>query len=87
MEITDPELFAKYVRGHQSTLTKYGGRFLARGAQGEILEGAFPKGLVVIHEFPDRQKWLEWYYSEEYAPWKQLRHQAAITNVLLVEGI
>ncbi|RLB53580.1 MAG: DUF1330 domain-containing protein [Deltaproteobacteria bacterium] len=85
--VTDPELFQRYVDGHGATLTEFGGRFLAAGEDFETIEGAWPGQITVVHEWPNRGAFHAWYASEAYRPWKEMRHAAASTNLVLIDGL
>jgi uncharacterized protein (DUF1330 family) len=87
VEILDPDGFARYVSGHRASVEEYGGRFLVAGGPFESLEGNYAPRLIVIQEWPSRARFHEWYASAAYAPWKELRHRVARTNVTLVEGV
>ena len=86
LRIRDQEKFNAYVAGHIPTIEKYGGRFLVKGASGEVLEGRWESGRIVVHEFPSIGHFKEWYDSEEYRPWKALRQSCADVNAILAEG-
>lgn len=87
VKVSDAEQFRAYVRGHVPTLERYGGRFLVKGQTGEVLEGAWPGNVIVIHEFPDMEALRRWYGSEEYRPWKALRQSCVEANVIITEGV
>ena len=87
VEITDPELYAAYIRVVPPTIAKYGGRFLVRGGRAETLEGSFSPKRVVVLEFPTFERAREWWESEEYHDPKALRQSASITDMILVEGV
>ncbi|WP_299198734.1 DUF1330 domain-containing protein [uncultured Amphritea sp.] len=86
LRIRDHEKFNEYVAGHIPTIEKFGGKFLVKGDSGEILEGCWESNLMVVHEFPSIEQFKEWYNSEEYRPWKELRQSCADVNVILTEG-
>ncbi|PWJ42318.1 DUF1330 domain-containing protein [Sediminitomix flava] len=86
IKIHDTDKFQEYVNGHIPTIEKFGGRFLVEGYLGEVLEGSMPSNMMVVHEFPSIKRFKEWYYSEEYKPWKELRQSCADVNVILTEG-
>ncbi|WP_371372232.1 DUF1330 domain-containing protein [Thalassotalea aquiviva] len=86
VRIYDQEKFNHYVDGHIPTLEKFGGKFLVKGCQGEILEGDWESNLMVVHEFPSIAQFKKWYQSTEYRPWKEMRQLAAKVNVILTEG-
>lgn len=86
MEVTDPHAFRTYAQMSPPTVAQYGGRFLARGGAVDLLEGdRSPKRLVII-EFPSVERAKAWLDSPEYAPARRLRHGAARSNIVVVEG-
>ena len=85
--VRDPQLFQKYVDGHSGTLAEFGGRFLAAGEEFDLIEGAWPGQIVVLHEWPDRAAFHAWYASDVYRPWKEMRFAAASANVVLIDGL
>jgi len=85
--IKDPQLFQQYIDGHKSTLTKFGGKFLVAGNEFDVIEGAWPGEVVVIHKWPDRTAFHAWYDSDDYRPWKEIRFAAASANVVLIDGL
>ena len=82
----DPESLAVYKRLMPSSVEKYGGRFLVRGGDVEVLEGEWSPALVVI-EFPTVDQAKQWYSSEEYRPALEIRQRAADNELLIVEGV
>ena len=86
MEITDPALFEEYKKLSPATVAQYGGRFLARGGRTELLEGDWSPKRLVILEFPSVEQARAWIDSVEYAPAKRLRHLAANSNMIVIEG-
>ena len=86
VKIHDKEKFNEYVAGHVPSMEKFGGRFLVKGDYGEVLEGHWEGGLVVVHEFPSIGQFKAWYDSADYRPWKELRKSCAEVNVLLTQG-
>ena len=87
VDITDPEKFEVYRGQVGATIEKYGGKYVVRGGAAETAEGTWqPKRLVII-EFESMARAKEWYHSAEYSGPMQLRHQAANTNVVFVEGV
>ncbi|MGB0204780.1 MAG: DUF1330 domain-containing protein [Neptuniibacter sp.] len=63
IKIHDQKKFQEYVVGHIPTIEKYGGKFLVKGDQGEVLEGDWESNLMVVHEFPSIERFKEWYHS------------------------
>lgn len=87
IEVKDPTAFEEYRKQVPATIEKYGGRYLARGGATEVLEGEWRPRRVVILEFPGVAAARRWYDSEEYREPKALRRRAAVTNLVLVEGL
>jgi len=87
VDVRDPQAFAEYVRGHGATVTRFGGRFLVTTDQCQVVEGEWVPKRIVVHQWPSVEAFKAWYDSKEYRPWRDLRHQAAVTNVVLVEGV
>jgi uncharacterized protein (DUF1330 family) len=86
VDVTDPQAYEEYRKLVPATVERYGGRFVVRGGAVEPLEGGWqPKRLVVI-EFDSLEQARNWYRSPEYAPAMALRHEAASSRVVLVEG-
>jgi uncharacterized protein (DUF1330 family) len=85
IDVTDPSLYDDYRKQVLATITKYGGRFLARGGKSEPLEGAAPKRVVLL-EFPSYEQAHKWYRSPEYAPLIELRKKASRGRLVLVDG-
>jgi uncharacterized protein (DUF1330 family) len=86
VKIHDREKFDRYVAGHIPTIERYGGKFLVKGRPGEVLEGSWENNLMVVHEFPSIERFKDWYHSEDYRPWRELRQSCADVNVILTEG-
>ena len=85
-EARDRDALAEYRRRNTETVATYGGRFLVRGGEQETLEGDWPGVRIVVMEFDDADAARAWWNSEEYAPLKELRRSASVTDIVLVEG-
>ena len=87
IDVTDPVGYEAYKKAGGPTLAPYGGKPYIRGEVIECLEGEWqPKRLVMI-EFESMQRARDWWNSPEYNAARKLRHRAARTNVVLVEGM
>ena len=87
IDVTDPEGYKEYAKLAPATVTLYGGRYLARGGSNETLEGDWHAKRLVILEFENVDKAKAWVHSSEYAPARELRHQYAKSNMVVVEGV
>jgi uncharacterized protein (DUF1330 family) len=86
VHITDPEAYEAYKQLTPSTVATFGGRFIARGGQTEVLEGDWEPGRIVVLEFPDAERARAWWHSEQYSKARAIRQQAAKTRMVIVEG-
>jgi uncharacterized protein (DUF1330 family) len=87
VDVMDPAAYEDYRKQVGAVVTKYGGRFIARGGKVETLEGGWsPKRLVVL-EFPSMEQALKWYRSPEYAPLIKLRQKASRGKLVALEGV
>jgi uncharacterized protein (DUF1330 family) len=85
--LTDIETFEAYKKAVVPVIVKYGGKFLARGGDMEVLEtDGWSPGRMVLIEFPNMAALKEWYDSAEYAPIRDLRFQSASSTLIAVEG-
>ena len=87
VEVTDPARYPEYVKVAPDSITRYGGRYLARGGRTERLEGEWEPKRVVVLELPTYEQARAWWDSEEYRAPKALRQATARTNMILVEGM
>ncbi len=87
IEITDPERYKEYVKVAPASIARHGGKYLVRGGKTEKLEGVWEPKRVVVLEFDTYENAKRWWSCDEYAGPKKLRQSAALTNMILVEGM
>lgn len=87
IEITDPTLYEEVKRRTPATIAAYGGRYLARGGETQTLDGRWTPKRIVLLQFESIERAKEWLNSPEYLPVRELRDQAAIVNIVAVEGL
>lgn len=87
IEITDPETFETYRAQVPATLEPYGGEYIVRGGDMEILEGEWATPRCVILRFPDMDAAKAWHASTEYQDPKALRQAASKGNMIVVDGV
>lgn len=87
IDITDPSWVADYVQQVTKQVEHHGGRYLARTAKIEKMEGerTAPQ-IIVIVEWPSREAAFAFYDSEEYRPFRESRIAGARNEFLLVRG-
>jgi uncharacterized protein (DUF1330 family) len=83
-EITNPEAMKAYGPLVVAAVKKYGGKYLARGARPEVLEGG-PAHNILIIEFENADAARRWYASAEYQAAKAVRQGNSNLRLLLVE--
>lgn len=86
VEIRDPQAYQEYAKGASATIAQYGGRYLVRGGAVEPKEGGWNPQRVVVLEFPTMEHAKRWYASPEYAPLLAIRHRAASSRMIFVDG-
>jgi len=67
-------------------VARYEGQYNVLGGQFKVVEGNWEPTYLVMIEFPSYEKAEAWYFSEEYASVKALRHEAASANGVIIEG-
>ena len=77
--------FEAYKSLAEQSITRHGGRYLARGGSQEVLEGEWSPSTVIV-EFPSIDTAREWYSSNEYRAALKLRDEALTRDLVLVEG-
>jgi uncharacterized protein (DUF1330 family) len=87
VEVTDPTTFAEYGKQVPAVVAQYGGRYLVRGGEMEMLEGEWQVSRLVVLEFPSMEQLKRFYHSTEYAPLMALRQKSARTVFAVVEGV
>ncbi|MBX6322046.1 MAG: DUF1330 domain-containing protein [Rhodospirillaceae bacterium] len=87
IRVTDAEACARYRAGVAPLVEQYGGRFLVRGPEVEVLEGAHDGRRLVIIEFPSKERLRAFYDSADYAGLAALRQAAAEADLWAVEGV
>lgn len=87
VDVKDPEGYSAYSAQVPATLERFGGRFIVRGGELEVLEGGewFTPRLVVL-EFPSREAAADWYRSEEYQRILPIRHATSTGRLVLAGG-
>ncbi len=87
IDVTDPIPYEEYKKLAPPIVAAYGGKYLARGGKVETLEGHWAPQRLVILEFESMARAIEWLDSPEYGPVKKMRHKAATSSMVVVEGV
>ena len=84
---TNPDWIPDYIGPATQLVAKHGGKYLARTASHERVEGdAENPALLVVIEWPSRQSALDFINDPEYAPHLKARTEGSISHHALVEG-
>jgi uncharacterized protein (DUF1330 family) len=84
--INDEALFSEYRKAVPATVEAFGGKFVVRGGNLNLLEGEWPHPRLVIIEFPSREAAEGWYNSPEYQKIVSLRHKSCVGNLVIAES-
>ncbi|MDC3063690.1 DUF1330 domain-containing protein [Alphaproteobacteria bacterium] len=88
VDIKNIEEYKKYMEKVKPMIENYGGEYLIRGGEIDALETNLWKPTrIVLVKFPNKKLAMEWYNSDEYRPYKDIRFDNAISNILIVEGL
>ncbi|HVW44076.1 MAG TPA: DUF1330 domain-containing protein [Amycolatopsis sp.] len=88
VEVLDEELATRYRTLAEQSIERFGGRYLVRGQQPEVLEGdwASARRLVIV-EFSSMERARAWYDSPEYAEALKIRSRALDRRLIFAEGL
>lgn len=87
IDVKDPERYEDYKAMSPVSIKKFGGRFIARGGQTEVLEGTWQPKRLVLLEFPSVEVARQWWASDDYAPAKALRQATSNGDMIIVDGL
>ena len=87
IEVKKPEQYKEYVEKVKPIAEKFGGEYIVRGGETQVLEGTWAYPRTVVIKFPSYEKALEWYNSDEYKPIKQIRLENSIGNGIIIKGV
>ena len=85
-DILDQGAFETYKKLSPQSIAAYGGEFIVRGGDIDVLEGEFSHERVVVIAFPSPEHARAWYNSDDYAGARELRLQISKGSAILVTG-
>jgi uncharacterized protein (DUF1330 family) len=85
--VHDRAAFEVYRTRAADAIPTYGGRYLARLGEVQVLEGSWSPNMIVIVEFPNFERARVWYHSPEYALALEMHDKALSRNLILVDGV
>jgi uncharacterized protein (DUF1330 family) len=84
---SDEPQFQRYRDAVVPFIASFGGKFAAKGAKVEVLEGEHDTRSVVMFEFPTMEAIHAFWNSPDYVPIKKLREGIATLNVWVFPGV
>ena len=80
--------YTKYVAKVSAVAEKYGGEYLVRGGNVDVMEAEnWKPNRIVIIKFPNKSIAMKWYHCDEYQPIKNIRTANSISNIIFAEGV
>jgi uncharacterized protein (DUF1330 family) len=87
INVADPVRYEDYKRLAAPTVELYGGKYIARGGKTETLEGDWSPTRLVILQFETMEQAKNWHDSREYSEARSLRHETAISKMVVIDGV
>ncbi|SEL60608.1 Uncharacterized conserved protein, DUF1330 family [Roseateles sp. YR242] len=84
--VTDADKMAAYREWSTKAMKEHGAEVLVRGGEIEVLEGDWAPSRLVVLKFTDRDAAKGFYHSETYLRARQLRENAGIVRMVVVDG-
>ena len=86
--ITDPELFKRYLGAAPAVVKEFAGEYLVRGGRMKVLEGDWQPPRLTVLRYPSFEQAQAMYDSPAYVHARSLRQgTTACFNMVLVEGV
>jgi uncharacterized protein (DUF1330 family) len=85
-EVLDPAEFGKYREKVGAVSASFGGRYVVRRAEPEVLDGEWPPKRLVIIEFDSPEKVRAFYDSPDYQAILPHRLRSTKGHVLMLTG-
>ncbi len=85
--VTDAEQMAKYREWSTKAAAEFGASFIVRGGAIEVFEGDWKPARLVILQFADSTTAKKWYAGETYQHAIELRKNAGVMRMVMVEGV
>ncbi|MDI6746760.1 MAG: DUF1330 domain-containing protein [Rhodocyclaceae bacterium] len=83
---SDPQAIQRYRELAQVAVAQFGGRYVVRGGEYQVLEGDWRPERLVVVEFPSLEQARRFYDSPEYLVARAARAGVSSFDMLLVEA-
>ena len=87
IDVKNTEAYKKYISKVKPIVEKFGGEYLVRAGEYEVIDGEWKYPRTVVIKFPTYKKALEWHNSEEYKLVKPIRLANTVTNGIIIRGV
>ena len=88
VDIHNMDEYKIYMENTKSIIESYGGEYLVRGGDIDVKDNQLWKPTrMVLVRFPDKESADKFYQSDEYKPFREIRHKNANSTIFLVEGL
>ena len=88
VDIHDMDEYKIYMENTKLIIESYGGEYLVRGGDIDVKDTQLWRPTrVVLVRFPDKESADRFYQSDEYKPFREIRHKNADSTIFLVEGL
>ena len=88
VDIHNRDEYKIYMENTKSIIESYGGKYLVRGGDIDLKDTQLWRPTrVVLVRFPDKESADRFYQSDEYKPFREIRHKNADSTIFLVEGL
>ncbi len=87
VKVTNPEQYENYKPLAKAAIEAFGGRYHVRGSAPAALEGTAADRRYVVVEFDTVETARKFYESELYQKAKDARKGAAISDIVVLEGV
>ncbi|HEY6530210.1 MAG TPA: DUF1330 domain-containing protein [Cellvibrionaceae bacterium] len=82
--VINPSWIEEYTKNVTPIVLRYGGKYITRSSNIELIEGAEKPHFSVVAEFPSKERAVEFYNSQEYEPYRKSRLIGSASKFLLV---
>jgi len=86
-KVIDEAKYSAYIKKVPKTVEKFGGKYLARGGNVELISGNWKPEQLIIVEFESFERFNRWWNSPDYRAVAPLREQGAKVNAIVVRGV
>jgi uncharacterized protein (DUF1330 family) len=87
IDVHDSAGYEEYKKLTPATLVPFGGKFVVRGGNPELIEGLPAPKRIVVLQFENKEKAKAWYNSAEYQKAVRIRQATSVTRMILADGV